>query len=72
VAKYSPSPIGLSLMSSDEEVFAICDRAAEVQTLLHDHLECGKHIVAEVVARASAGEPKMIHLRHSTIHRFKH
>jgi len=34
--------------------FAICERVAEVQALLHDHVECGKHTPAEVVAKAQA------------------
>jgi len=39
---------------SDEAVFAICERVAEVQALLHDHLECGKHLAVEVVAKMQA------------------
>ena len=39
---------------SDEAVFAICERVAEVQALLHDHLECGKHYAAEVIAKAQS------------------
>ena len=35
-----------------EQVFAICERVAEVQALLHDHTECGRHSAAEVVAKA--------------------
>jgi hypothetical protein len=27
---------------------------AEVQALLHDHIECGKHSAADVVAKARA------------------
>jgi hypothetical protein len=27
---------------------------AEVQALLHDHIECGKHSAADVVAKAQA------------------
>jgi hypothetical protein len=30
--------------------FAIYERIAEVQALLHDHVECGKHTAADVVA----------------------
>jgi hypothetical protein len=37
-----------------EQVFAICERVAEVQALLHNHLECGKHSPAEVVEKADA------------------
>jgi hypothetical protein len=36
---------------SDEAVFAICERVAEVQALLHDHVECGKHTAEEVVKK---------------------
>jgi len=35
-------------------VWAICERVAEVQALLHDHIECGKHSAADVVAKAQA------------------
>jgi hypothetical protein len=38
----------------DNPVWAICERVAEVQALLHDHAECGKHTAAEVVAKAQA------------------
>jgi hypothetical protein len=37
-----------------EPVFAICERVAEVQALLNDHFECGKHTAADVVAKAQA------------------
>jgi hypothetical protein len=37
-----------------ESVFAICEGVAEVQALLHDHIECGKHTAADVVAKAQA------------------
>ena len=33
-------------------VWEICERMAEVQALLHDHAECGKHTAADVVAKA--------------------
>jgi hypothetical protein len=33
---------------------AICGRVAEVQALLHDHIECGKHSAVNVVAKAQA------------------
>jgi hypothetical protein len=37
------------------QVLAICERrVAEVQALLHDHLECGRHTAAEMVAKAQA------------------
>ena len=32
----------------------ICERVAEVQALLHDHAECGKHSAADLVAKAQA------------------
>jgi hypothetical protein len=35
-------------------VLAICERVAEVQGLLHDYLECGKHSAADVIAKAQA------------------
>lgn len=37
-----------------QHAFAICDRVAEVQAILHDHLEGGKHSAAEVVAKVAA------------------
>jgi hypothetical protein len=35
---------------------------AEMQALLHDHAECGKHMPADVVAEAQAvlTEPKLL------------
>jgi hypothetical protein len=35
-------------------VWEICERMAEMQVLLHDHAECGKHTAADVVAKAQA------------------
>jgi hypothetical protein len=35
-------------------VWEICERMAEVQALLHDHVECDKHSAADVVAKAQA------------------
>jgi hypothetical protein len=35
-------------------VWEICERMAEVQALLHDHVECGKHSAADVIAKAQA------------------
>jgi hypothetical protein len=35
-------------------VWEICERMAEVQALLHDHTECGKHTAADVVVKAQA------------------
>jgi hypothetical protein len=46
--------IGMPARPATEQVFAICERVAEVQTLLHDHLECGKHTAADVIAKAQA------------------
>lgn len=34
--------------------FEICERVAEAQALIHDHMECGKHTAEEVVARLRA------------------
>ena len=34
-------------------VWEICEHVAEVQALLHDHVECGKHSAADVVAKAA-------------------
>ena len=38
----------------DNPVREICERVAEVQAVLHDHVECGKHSAADVVAKAQA------------------
>ena len=35
-------------------VWEICERMAEVPALLHDHIECGQHSAADVVAKAQA------------------
>ena len=35
-------------------VWEICERVAEVQALLDDHLGGGKHLAADVVAKAQA------------------
>jgi hypothetical protein len=40
--------------ATNEKVLAICERMAEVQALLHDYLECGKHSAADVIAKAQA------------------
>jgi len=34
-----------------QTIFEICERLAEAQALLHDHLECGRPPVADVVTR---------------------
>ena len=43
-------------------VWEICERMAEVQTLLHDHAECGKHTAADVIAKAQAvlSQPELL------------
>jgi hypothetical protein len=43
-------------------VWEICERMAEVQALLHDHAECGRHTAADVVAKAQAvlSEPELL------------
>jgi len=40
--------------ATPEAVLAVCERLAEVQALLLDHIECGKHSAADVVAKAQA------------------
>jgi hypothetical protein len=42
-------------------VWEICERMAEVQAL-HDHVECGKHSAADLVAKAQAvlSEPELL------------
>jgi|HubBroStandDraft_6_1064221.scaffolds.fasta_scaffold74300_2 hypothetical protein len=37
-----------------ESVWEICERVAEVQALLDDHIAGGKHSAADVVAKAQA------------------
>jgi hypothetical protein len=39
---------------TNDSVLAICERVAEVQALLHDHVEAGKHPAADVIAKAQA------------------
>ena len=39
---------------AENPVWAICERAAEVQTLLDDHIAGGKHTTADVIAKAQA------------------
>jgi hypothetical protein len=39
---------------TDNPAWEICERVAEVQALLHDHVECGKHSAADMVAKAQA------------------
>jgi hypothetical protein len=38
----------------DNPLWEICERLAEVQALLDDHLAGGKHSAADVVAKAQA------------------
>jgi hypothetical protein len=38
----------------DNPAWEICERVVGVQALLHDHIECGKHSAADVVAKARA------------------
>jgi hypothetical protein len=38
----------------DNPMWAICERVAEVQALLDDHIAGGKHSAADVVAKAQA------------------
>jgi hypothetical protein len=47
---------------STEQAFAICERVAEVQAVLHDLFECGKHTAADVVAKAQTvlSEPELL------------
>jgi hypothetical protein len=47
---------------TDNPTWEICERVAEVQALLHDHVECGKHSPADVVAKAQAvlSEPELL------------
>jgi hypothetical protein len=35
-------------------MWAICERVAEVRTLLDDHIAGGKHTAADVIAKAQA------------------
>ena len=44
-------------------VWEICERVAEVQALLDDHLAGGKHTAADVVAKAQAVLSKAALLR---------
>jgi hypothetical protein len=46
----------------DNPVWEICERVAEVQALLDDHLAGGKHSAADVVAKAQANlsEPELL------------
>jgi hypothetical protein len=47
---------------ANNPMWEICERVAEVQALLDDHLAGGKHTVADVVAKAQAvlSEPELL------------
>jgi hypothetical protein len=47
---------------TDNPVWEICERMAEVQALLDDHIAGGKHTAADVVAKAQAVllEPELL------------
>ena len=48
--------------AAPEAALAICERVAEVQALLDDHIAGGKHSAADVVAKAQAvlSEPALL------------
>jgi hypothetical protein len=54
------SPPGQEGLKFKLRHYQICER--EVQALLHDHIECGKHWAADVVAKALAvlTEPELL------------
>ncbi len=41
-------------MATNPALGNLRERMAEMQVLLHDHAECGKHTAADVVAKAQA------------------
>ena len=47
---------------ADNSIWEICERVAEVQALLDDHVNGGKHSAADVVAKAQAvlSEPELL------------
>jgi len=47
---------------ADNPLWEICERVAEVQALLDDHIAGGKHSAADVVAKAQAvlSEPELL------------
>jgi hypothetical protein len=57
---FSPSSTRKSMVHNP--MWAICERVAEVQALLDDHLAGGKHSAADVVAKAQAvlNEPALL------------
>ena len=50
-------------MLNNNPLWEICERVAEVQARLHDHVECGKHSAAEVVAKAQVVLSESVLLR---------
>jgi hypothetical protein len=50
---YSPSSTRKPMVHNP--MWAICERMAEVQALLDDHMAGGKHTAADVIAKASGG-----------------
>jgi hypothetical protein len=48
------SKTGTKAPPTTEQAFAICERVAEVQAPLYDHIECGKHASADVDVKAQA------------------
>ena len=49
---FSPSSNRKSMVHNP--MWAICERMAEVQTLLDDHIAGGKHTAADVIVKAQA------------------
>jgi len=45
--------LGCVRIMANNPVWVICERVAEVQALLHDHIECGNHSAAEVAKAQS-------------------
>jgi hypothetical protein len=47
---------------TQDDVWAICERVTELQALLHDHVECGKHAASDVVTKVQAilSEPELL------------
>ncbi len=50
----------------DKAMWAICDRIAEVQALLHDHIEGKRQTHFEVIAKANEifSEPELLKAMH--------
>jgi hypothetical protein len=49
-------------LMADNPIWAICERVAEVQALLDDHVAGGKHSAADVIAKAQTvlSEPGLL------------